>query len=95
MKKRKLHIELQDKMRDDIMYLEHLIVKTIDSIWSDEETIKKYKKIMSLDIDERRLYLTYCILDENYNKTARYFDISRKVVSQVINEIKNKLNLEK
>ena len=91
MKKRKLHIELQDKMRDDIMYLEHLITQTINSIWSDEETIEKYKKIMELDIDERRLYLTYCMLDEKINKTARYFDINRKLVSTIINEIKEKI----
>lgn len=90
-KKRKLHIELQDKMREDIMYLEDLIVKTIDSIWAEEEVIKKYKKIMSLDIDERRLYLTYCILDEKINKTARYFDINRKIVAMIINDIKKKI----
>lgn len=90
-KKRKLHIELQDKMREDIFYLEELIVKTIDSIWAEEEVIKKYKKIMSLDIDERRLYLTYCILDEKINKTARYFDINRKIVAMIINDIKKKI----
>ena len=90
-KKRKLHIELQDKMREDIFYLEDLIVKTIDSIWAEEEVIKKYKKIMSLDIDERRLYLTYCILDEKINKTARYFDINRKIVAMIINDIKKKI----
>lgn len=90
-KKRKLHIELQDEMREDIFYLEELIMKTINSIWADEEVIKKYKKIMRLEIDERRLYLTYCILDEKINKTARYFDINRKIVAMIINDIKKKI----
>lgn len=90
-KKRKLHIELQDEMREDIFYLEELIMKTINSIWADEEVIKKYKKIMTLEIDERRLYLTYCILDEKINKTARYFDINRKIVAMIINDIKKKI----
>ena len=90
-KKRKLHIELQDEMREDIFYLEELIMKTINNIWADEEVIKKYKKIMTLEIDERRLYLTYCILDEKINKTARYFDINRKIVAMIINDIKKKI----
>ena len=90
-KKRKLHIELQDEMREDIFYLEELIMKTINNIWADEEVIKKYKKIMTLEIDERRLYLTYCILDEKINKTARYFDFNRKIVAMIINDIKKKI----
>ena len=90
-RRKKLNIELHDKLREEVDYLEKLLIFTINSIWADDDVIYKYKKIMALDIDERRLYLVYILMDEKIIKTAKYFDINRKIVSTVINEIKNKL----
>lgn len=90
-RRKKLNIELHDKLREEVDYLEKLLIFTINSIWADDDIIYKYKKIMELEIDERRLYLVYILMDEKIIKTAKYFDINRKIVSAVINEIKNKL----
>lgn len=90
-RRKKLNIELHDKLREEVDYLEQLLTQTINNIWADDVIIDKYKRIMNLPIEERRLYLTFCLMDEKVVKTARYFDINRKIVSTVINEIKNKL----
>lgn len=90
-RRKKLNIELHDKLREEVDYLEKLLIFTINSVWADDDIIYKYKKIMALDIDERRLYLVYILMDEKIIKTAKYFDINRKIVSAVITEIKNKL----
>lgn len=90
-RRKKLNLELHDKLREEVDYLEKLLIFTINSIWADDDVIYKYKKIMELEIDERRLYLVYILMDEKIIKTAKYFDINRKIVSAVINEIKNKL----
>lgn len=90
-RRKKLNLELHDKLREEVDYLEKLLIFTINSIWADDDIIYKYKKIMELEIDERRLYLVYILMDEKIIKTAKYFDINRKIVSAVINEIKNKL----
>lgn len=92
-KKKKLsNLNLKDKVKDDVIYLEKLMYQTVDSIWVEDIVISKYKSILSLDIDERRLYLVYIILNESIKQTALYFKIDRKTVSYFITEIKNKLN---
>jgi hypothetical protein len=92
-KKKKLsNLNLKDKVKDDVIYLEKLMYQTVDSIWVDDIVISKYKSILNLDIDERRLYLVYIILNESIKQTALYFKIDRKTVSYFITEIKNKLN---
>lgn len=92
-KKKKLsNLNLKDKVKDDVIYLEKLMYQSVDSIWVDDIVISKYKSILSLDIDERRLYLVYIILNESIKQTALYFKIDRKTVSYFITEIKNKLN---
>lgn len=94
-KKKKLsNLNLKDKVKDDVIYLEKLMYQTVDSIWVDDIVISKYKSILNLDIDERRLYLVYIILNESIKQTALYFKIDRKTVSYFITEIKNKLKLE-
>lgn len=94
-KKKKIsNLELKDKVKDDVIYLEKLMFQSVNSIWVDEDIIPKYKSILDLEIDERRLYLVYIILNESINKTALYFKIDRKTVSYFINEIKEKLNIE-
>lgn len=91
-KKKLFNLNLKDKVKDDVIYLEKLMYQTVDSIWVDDIIISKYKSILNLDIDERRLYLVYIILNESIKQTALYFKIDRKTVSYFITEIKNKLN---
>lgn len=91
-KKKLFNLNLKDKVKDDVIYLEKLMYQTVDSIWVDDIVISKYKSILNLDIDERRLYLVYIILNESIKQTALYFKIDRKTVSYFITEIKNKLN---
>lgn len=83
------------ELKNDIIYLEQYLQANIDSIWSDEELNTEYKKILELEIDERRLYLVYILLNQSIIKTSKYFQVDRKTVSLIIKNIKDKLGLEK
>jgi hypothetical protein len=78
-------------LKNDIIYLEQYLQANINSIFSDEELNVEFSKIMNLDIDERRLYLVYILLNQSVIKTSKYFQVDRKTVSLIIKSIKDKL----
>ena len=78
-------------LKPDVMYLEKLMFAHVSSIWGDEILNSEFKKLLTLDVDERRLYLVYILLNQSIIKTAKYFQVDRKTVSIVIKEIKRKL----
>lgn len=61
------------------------------TIWDDEETHNKYKKIMNLTLEERRLLIVWSIYDCSVNRVADLFGCDRKTVSTRINEILKKI----
>lgn len=82
------------ELKNDIIYLEQYLQANINSIFSDEELNVEFSKIMNLDIDERRLYLVYILLNQSVIKTSKYFQVDRKTVSIIIKSIKDKLNFK-
>ena len=81
------------ELKNDIIYLEQYLQANIDSIWGDEKLNIEFNKLMNLDIDERRLYLVYVLLNQSVIKTSKYFQVDRKTVSLIIKNIKDKLQL--
>lgn len=79
------------ELKNDIIYLEQYLQANIDSIWGDEKLNIEFNKLMNLDIDERRLYLVYVLLNQSVIKTSKYFQVDRKTVSLIIKNIKDKL----
>lgn len=79
------------ELKNDIIYLEQYLQANIDSIWGDEKLNIEFNKLINLDIDERRLYLVYVLLNQSVIKTSKYFQVDRKTVSLIIKNIKEKL----
>lgn len=79
------------ELKNDVMYLESLMTAHVSSIWGDEILQTEFQKLLKLDVDERRLYLVYILLNQSIIKTAKYFQVDRKTVSILIKEIKKKL----
>ena len=82
------------ELKDDVIFLETYIKSNLDSIWGLDELNIEFKKLMNLDVDERRLFLVYILLNQSIVKTSRYFEVDRKTVSLIIKNIKDKLGIE-
>lgn len=94
LEKIKKNVNKCTELREEIIYLERYLQANINSIWGDEEINIEYKKILELDIDERRLFLVYILLNQSIIKTSKYFQVDRKTVSFIIKNIKDKLSIE-
>ena len=81
------------ELKDDVIFLETYIKSNLESIWGVDELNIEYRKLMNLDVDERRLFLVYILLNQSIVKTSRYFEVDRKTVSTVIRYIKDKIQL--
>lgn len=81
------------ELKDDVIFLETYIKSNLDSIWGMDELNIEYRKLMNLDVDERRLFLVYILLNQSIVKTSLYFQVDRKTVSTVIKYIKEKIQL--
>ena len=79
------------KIRADVKDLELTIAESMNDIWVDPITREYYKKLLELELGERRLWLVYSLLDHSIIKTAAYFRADRKTVSKAITSIKEKL----
>lgn len=90
-KKKPLNIKIKDDIQEDVMYLEQVLNESVNSIWIDDYIHDELNKLHKLSIDERRLFLVYALLGHNIRRTARYFEINRTVITNAINDIKNKL----
>ena len=82
------------ELKDDVIFLETYIKSNLDSIGGLDELNIEFKKLMNLDVDERRLFLVYILLNQSIVKTSRYFEVDRKTVSLIIKNIKDKLGIE-
>lgn len=61
------------------------------TIWDDDDTFDKYRRIYSLPIEERRLMIVFGILGGSVMRTAEYFKVDRKTISNRITPIINKI----
>ena len=81
------------ELKDDVIFLETYIKSNLESVWGLDELNIELRKLMNLDVDERRLFLFYFLLNQSIVKTSRYFEVDRKTVSTVIKYIKDKIQL--
>lgn len=79
-----------DEMRMEIEDIENTMKDGENDIFYDDED-SPYKYLKNLDTSERRLFIVYATLDCSIIKTARYFQVDRKTVSNRITEIKDKI----
>lgn len=85
---KKSYERIHGKLREEVTELEQTVKDTIDDIWADPNIREYYLKLLDLDLSDRRLWLVYSILDHSIIKTAAFFRVDRKTVSNAINRIK-------
>lgn len=61
------------------------------TIFDDFEQFVKYKKILNLPIEQRRLLIVWSLFNCSTTKVAKLFKVDVKTVKSRINEITNKL----
>ena len=88
-KRKSYEVINSDEMRMEIEDIETGMKDSEDDIFFDDDSPYKYLK--GLDTSERRLFIVYATLDCSIIKTARYFQVDRKTVSNRITEIKDKI----
>lgn len=81
-----------EEMLEKVRYIEGVLNTKLD-LWSDEETYKKYQKINTLNLSDKRLMIVYSLLDGSVAKTATFFSVNRKTVITNIERIKEQLGL--
>lgn len=81
-----------EEMLEKVRYIEGVLNAKLD-LWSDEETYKKYQKINTLNLSDKRLMIVYSLLDGSVAKTATFFSVNRKTVITNIERIKEQLGL--
>lgn len=78
-----------EEMRMEIEDIENTMKMMEDDIFANEDS--PYNLLKGLDTSDRRLLIVYSELDSSIIKTARYFQVDRKTVSNRITEIKDKI----
>lgn len=81
-----------EEMLEKVRYIEGVLNAKLD-LWSDEETYKKYQKINTLNLSDKRLMIVYSLLDGSVAKTATFFSVNRKTIITNIERIKEQLGL--
>lgn len=83
--------KLHGQIRIEVTELEQTIKDTVDDIWAEPFVREYYIKLSKLNLSDRRLWLTYSLLDHSIIKVAAYFHCDRKTASNAINRIKNEI----
>ncbi len=78
--------ELADKVRE----VEEEMSQPL-TIWDDDELHEKYRKIMDLSLEERRLLIVWSLFDCSVPKVADLFKVDRKTISSRLTEIFSKI----
>lgn len=92
MKKKKTYETITtEEMRHEVEDVEERMRSIEDDIFASPQETALYQMIKTLDISERRLFIVYSQLNCSIIKTAKYFNVDRRTVSNRIKEIKDKI----
>lgn len=61
------------------------------TIWTDEKEYEILQKLNSLNLEEKRLYIVFSLLDCSIPRVARLFNVDVKTIKSRIDEITNKI----
>lgn len=92
MKKKKTYETITtEEMRLEVEDVEERMRSIEDDIFASPQETALYQMIKTLDTSERRLFIVYSQLNCSIIKTAKYFNVDRRTVSNRIKEIKDKI----
>lgn len=92
MKKKKTYETITtEEMRLEVEDVEERMRSIEDDIFASPQETALYRMIKTLDTSERRLFIVYSQLNCSIIKTAKYFNVDRRTVSNRIKEIKDKI----
>lgn len=92
MKKKKTYETITtEEMRLEVEDVEERMRSIEDDIFASPQETALYQMIKALDTSERRLFIVYSQLNCSIIKTAKYFNVDRRTVSNRIKEIKDKI----
>ena len=92
MKKKKTYETITtEEMRHEVEDVEERMRSIEDDIFASPQETALYRMIKTLDTSERRLFIVYSQLNCSIIKTAKYFNVDRRTVSNRIKEIKDKI----
>lgn len=93
MKKKKIYSNVTGKeMRECVEDIETAMETIEDDIFADPSLVEALRQLKNLDTSERRLFIVYSEFDCSIIKTAKYFQVDRRTISNRIKEIREKLN---
>lgn len=92
MKKKKTYETITtEEMRQEVEDVEERMRSIEGDIFASPQETALYRMIKTLDTSERRLFIVYSQLNCSIIKTAKYFNVDRRTVSNRIKEIKDKI----
>lgn len=92
MKKKKTYNNILTKnMKECVEDVENTMNTIDDDIFAEPAMVDAFSRLRLLDTSERRLFIVYSELDCSIVKTANYFHVDRRTISNRIAEIKDKM----
>lgn len=91
-KKKRLLLEEGTELVKKVKEVEEIISEPMD-IWTDDDEWSAFRRVYTLPLEERRLFIVYSLYDCNINKVANLFKVDRKTIESRIKEIKEKIEI--
>ena len=91
-KKKRLLLEEGTELVKKVKEVEEIISEPMD-IWTDDDEWSAFRRVYTLPLEERRLFIVYSLYDSNINKVANLFNVDRKTIESRIKEIKEKIEI--
>lgn len=91
-KKKRLLLEEGTELVKKVKEVEEIISEPMD-IWTDDDEWSVFRRVYTLPLEERRLFIVYSLYDCNINKVANLFNVDRKTIESRIREIREKIEI--
>lgn len=85
--------ESNEALCSKVKQVEEFLCEPMD-IWSDEEEYETLQKVNNLNLEEKRLYIVYALLDCSIGRVAELFKVDVKTIRTRIDEIKDKIYVD-
>ena len=89
-KRKKLLLDEGTELTKKVKEVEEIISEPMN-IWSDEEEWSVFRRVYTLPLEERRLFIVYSLLDCSIPKVAKLFRVDVKTIKMRIDEISEKI----
>lgn len=89
-RKKSLILDPQNELCSKVKQVEEFLNEPF-TIWTDEEEYETLQKVNNLNLEEKRLYIVYALLDCSIGRVAELFKVDVKTIRTRIDEIKDKI----